>query len=313
MRQANCLAAFTALEGGNAAAGAAALAGFSNSNVSNFTIPITASGNPHLQNEVGDSFTYGLVLQPRWIAGLTLSGDYIEINITNAIEFAGIANLLEQCYDTPGYPSASCSDFTRQAAGAGIGPSAVGQVLTANETFINEGYIHYAGAEYKLDYRRDINQLPFVRTDRDLGRFDFNLDVINNRRLVTSISGKGFDAINTAGAVGTSSNGEGSPRWRWIAQLRWQKGPFQAGWTTHFTGDSYYDLTYTSANQDILKVGRSYTHDLSLSYDINRHITLALNIDNITNEPPPYPVAGYTVGYYDFIGRMFLFQARAKL
>jgi outer membrane receptor protein involved in Fe transport len=310
-RKANCLAAFTALEGGNAAAGAAALAAFTNSNVENFTIPITASGNPHLENEVGNSFTYGLVLQPRWIPGLSISGDYIEINITNAIEFAGIANLLENCYDAPTYPSATCGDFTRQAAGTTVLGSSVGQVLSANETFINEGYIHYAGAEYKLDYRRAINRLPFVRTLRDLGKFDFDLDVINNRRLVTSISGLGFDAINTAGALG-GSNGEGSPRWRWVAQLRYQIGPFEAGWTTHFVGDSYYDLTYTNANQDILKVGRNYTHDLSLSYDITRNVTVQLNINNITNEAPPYPVAGYTVGYYDFIGRMILLQARAK-
>ncbi len=313
VRQANCLAAFTALEGGNAAAGAAALANFTNSNVENFTIPVTASGNPHLQNEVGYSFTYGLVLQPRWIPGLSISGDYIEINITNAIESAGIANLLEECYDSPAYPSALCGDFTRQATGPGVDPTTVGQVLTANETFINEGYIHYAGAEYKLDYRRAINQLPFVHTLKDLGRINFSLDLINNRHIVTSISGKGFDAINTAGAVDTSSNGNGQPRWRWVAQLRYAIGPIEAGWTTHFVGDAYYDLTYTSANQDVLKVGRNYTHDLSLSYDITKAITLAVNINNITNEAPPFPVAGYLIGgNYDYIGRMFLFEARAR-
>lgn len=310
-RKANCLAAFTALAGGNPTAGAAALANFTNSNVENFTIPVTASGNPHLQNEVGNSFTYGLVLQPRWIPGLSISGDYIEINISNAVEYAGVGNLLEECYDAPSYPSAFCGDFTRQAAGAGVASTAVGQVLSANETFLNEGFIHYAGAEYKLDYRRAINQLPFVHTLQDLGGFDFNLDVINNRRLVTSISGKGFDAINTAGALG-GNNGEGASRWRWIAQLRYELGPFQAGWTTRFTGDAYYDLTFTSANRDILKVGRNYIHDLSLSYDITKNINVALNINNITNEAPPYPVAGYSVGYYDFIGRTFQVQARAK-
>jgi outer membrane receptor protein involved in Fe transport len=76
-------------------------------------------------------------------------------------------------------------------------------------------------------------------------------------------------------------------------------------------GDSYYDLTYTEDNQSILKVGRNFTHDLSLSYDISRRVTIQLNIDNITNQQPPFP-ATYAVGYYDFIGRYFLFGAHAK-
>ena len=65
-------------------------------------------------------------------------------------------------------------------------------------------------------------------------------------------------------------------------------------------------------NQDVLKVGRTYTHDLSLSYDVTKNLTLGLNINNITDEPPPFPVAGYNVGYYDFLDRMFLVQARAR-
>ena len=155
--------------------------------------------NPHLQNEIGNSYTYGLLIQPRWVPGLSISGDYIEINISNAIEFAGIGTLLQQCYDTPNYPSAACSDFTRQQG--------TGQVLTANETFINAGFIHYAGAEYKIDYHGDVNQLPFATTTQDLGRFDFfNVDAVNNRRNVTSVSGQGFDPGSIrAGVIGPAA------------------------------------------------------------------------------------------------------------
>jgi len=306
VRQANCLAAFTALEGGNAAAGAAALAAFNNSLVEVDTIPVTVSGNPNLKNEVGNSWTYGLLLQPRWVPGLTLSGDYIEINISNEIESATVGVLLEQCYDTPNYPSATCADFTR----AGAGPN-IGQLLSANEGFINAGYAHYAGAEYKLDYYRAINRLPFVHTDNDLGQFDFNVDAVNNRRYVTSVSGLGFDAINTAGAFAGSTS-EGMPRWRWMAQLTYKKGPFRFGWTTHYVGVTYFDLTFTDDNQEPLKVHQYYTHDLSLAYDIIPRLTLTLNINNITNAAPPYPVGTYPVGYYDYMGRYYTLGVHAK-
>jgi outer membrane receptor protein involved in Fe transport len=61
-----------------------------------------------------------------------------------------------------------------------------------------------------------------------------------------------------------------------------------------------------------LKVGRSFTHDLSLSYEIFPWMTLQLNINNITNQLPPFPLGNSADGYYDFVGRYYLLSAHAK-
>jgi len=77
-------------------------------------------------------------------------------------------------------------------------------------------------------------------------------------------------------------------------------------------GVTYFDLTFTDDNQEPLKVHQYYTHDLSLAYDIIPRLTLTLNINNITNAAPPYPVGTYPVGYYDYMGRYYTLGVHAK-
>ncbi|MFY7852622.1 MAG: TonB-dependent receptor domain-containing protein, partial [Brevundimonas sp.] len=56
-----------------------------------FTDPLTsqfagrAGGNPNLSEEESESFTYGVVLQPRFIPGLSITVDYYNVEISNAI------------------------------------------------------------------------------------------------------------------------------------------------------------------------------------------------------------------------------------
>jgi outer membrane receptor protein involved in Fe transport len=290
VREANCAKAFAAL-GAN-------LSTFTNSFVSDYTIPVTAGGNPELKNEVGQSETYGVVLQPRYVPHLTLSADYIEINITNAIEYFGVGNLMEACYDSPNYPNTpACNDFQRQPG--------TGQIVSAQEGYVNAGFVHFAAVNYALDYLRAINQLPFVNTTRDLGTVGLSINGVNIRRSIQSYSGLGYDDINSAGTIGI-------PRWRWQAELTYAKGPWRLGWTAHYFSASAYDLTLTPSDQEPLKVPESLTHDFSLNYKIQPKVTLRLNINNVFNATPPAPVGTYTDGYYDFIGRYFLFGIDGK-
>lgn len=293
-RQRNCAAAFAAL-GAN-------LATFTDSTVSNETIPVVASGNPKLKNEIGNSWTYGVVLQPRYFPGLTLSADFVEIDISNAIEYFGVGNLMESCYDSPTYPNDACSHFTRDNTG---------QVVTANETFVNAGFTHFAAVNYVADYQTDLNRLVPIMADRDLGKIAFTMTGVNTLRSINSYSGLGYDDINSAGTLGTGG-GSTTPSWRWELGLTYKKGPLRMGWNTHFISGSAYDLTFTSANQEPLKVKDNWTHDFSLSYQIRPWLEARLNVKNIFNQAPPYPVGTYTVGYYDFIGRYFLFGLDGK-
>ncbi len=294
-RQKNCATAFAAL-GAN-------LPTFTDSIVSDETIPVTAGGNPGLKNEVGNSFTYGVVLQPRFIPGLSVTADYVHIDITNAIEYFGVGNLLENCYDSPTYPSSTCNLFQRNSAG---------QVVSAQETYVNAGYERYAGAIYGVNYDRPVNRLPFLNFAQDLGRVGVNFNAVNTRRILNSISGLGFDTIDYAGLIPTSAGGgtSGQPRWKAQLDFHYSYGPVKATWTTHYIGPAKYDLTFTENNQDILEINPYFQHDLAIEYQLTRNVTARLNIDNITNVQPPYPVS--SVSTYDLVGRYYLLAVDGK-
>jgi len=296
VRAANCAKAFAAL-GAN-------LANFTSSQVSLFTLQGTGGGNVDLKNEIGESYTYGFQLQPRFLPGLTTSIDYVNVQITNAIEEFGVGNYLEECYDSPSYPNQFCSHFQRDSTGQIINGSIV-------DGFVNAGFVHYASLNYSIDYNRRISDLPLVQyfhlipSTVDLGRIGLQWDATNLRRYISSTSGLGFDDIDSAGTVGY-------PRWRWRATASYTNGPFYGSWTAHYIGPSAYNLTYTTANRVPLTVREDTTYDLALAYKLRPTLTVRFNVNNIFNKAPPLGATTAIGNYYDYIGRYYTIGLNGK-
>jgi len=89
-----------------------------------WTNPLTArfngvsGGNPNLSEEVADTETFGVVLTPSNIDGLTLSVDYWDVAIDDAISAVSADDILKGCYDSGNYPNLGfCNSFTRRADG----------------------------------------------------------------------------------------------------------------------------------------------------------------------------------------------------
>ena len=286
VRQKNCAAAFSAL-GAN-------LATFTSSTVQNATIPVTSGGNPNLTNETAHSMNIGVVLTPRWVPGLTISADYIQILVNQAIEYAGVGTLMEQCYDSPSYPNVpACSRFTRA--------SGTGQVISANEGFINAGFNHVRLIQYKLNYFHSLRGLPLLDHFADPGRMSFAVNAADMRENNNSVSGLGFDVIESANTINL-------PRWAFQATLGYHRGPLRVYWQTNYTSREYFDLTYTSANQLPLTIPSSTIHNIDVLYNFDHRYQIGLHVFNVFNKAPPQP---WTYGPSQ-LGRMFELSARAQ-
>jgi iron complex outermembrane receptor protein len=57
-------------------------------------------GNPNLAPETADSYTAGVVLQPRWVPGLALTVDYFDIKVKKVIGTIGYNTIMTQCLAT---------------------------------------------------------------------------------------------------------------------------------------------------------------------------------------------------------------------
>ncbi len=288
-RERNCATAFAAL-GAN-------LPEFTSSNVEQYTIPVTSGGNADLKNEIAHSLNLGIVVTPRWVPGLSVTADYIQVIVTDAIEYAGVANLMEECYDSPTYPTSTCADFTREAG--------TGQVVSANETFINEGYNHLRLIQYKVDYVHSLQGFPGLGRFHNPGGISFTTNIVDMRENNGSISGKGFDTIESANTATTVSGD--FPRWSINGDLGYHRDAWQAHWQTFYQSRMYFDLTYTAANQLPLSIPSSTTHELDVLYNVNKHVQLGAHVFNVFDKAPPQPWTGYPV---TGLGRLFELTGR---
>ena len=108
--QANCVADLQAI----------GLDPFTNG-VYSFADPLSAAfggisgGNPDLMEETAETFSFGFVAQPRFLDGLTLSIDYWNIEIADAIATVSDQDIVDACYNGTSLNDAFCSLFTRNA------------------------------------------------------------------------------------------------------------------------------------------------------------------------------------------------------
>ena len=148
VREANCAAALQAIGVANSAI-------YNEAGEYAWANPLTArfngvsGGNPNLGVETADTDTIGVVLTPSFIEGLTVTVDYWDVAIEDAISAVSAGDILKGCYDSTNYPSLGfCNAFTRRADG-GLNFLETGQINFAN--LEAEGFDVSASYEFAVE------------------------------------------------------------------------------------------------------------------------------------------------------------------
>ena len=128
----------------------------------NFGNTITA-GNIDLVPEVGDTFTVGAVYSPSWVEGFTVSLDYYDIRITDAIAQAGGQVIVNPCFSGN---TGLCDLIVRNSDPSSFGAgNTVGPITTLYNPVLNIGTTHNAGYDLELGYRLPLAKLFDGRGD----------------------------------------------------------------------------------------------------------------------------------------------------
>ena len=106
-------------------------------------------GNPNLAPEKADTYTVGLVLQPRWVPGLAFTVDYFDIKVENLISTLGFQTILSQCLAS-GDPF-FCSKIHRNPNNGSLFGSVNGFIETTN---VNIGGQRTKGFDFNGSYSR---------------------------------------------------------------------------------------------------------------------------------------------------------------
>ena len=286
-RMANCAAEWAAHPGYGS------LSSFTDVAQNFSTAAVTTEGNSSLRNEVSHVWTYGAVVQPEIIPGLTFTVDRIEITLNNALTAVTPSDILAACYDSApaqfaANPMCQGGSWTRDVNG---------NIVTAKSTFLNAAYFAYRGETYNIAYGFDVNS---VWNDKaDLGHVDLNLQSTYSETNNTSILGGAVTEL--AGTAETPGDTYGDPRWVTRFDAAWSYEGWRVTYELFFLPQTLDTRTSTYANTPYPKIPANYEHSISAQYKVTDNVTVRGGITNFTNEAPSYP----TLEYGDVIGRRY--------
>ncbi|GHH14768.1 TonB-dependent receptor [Sphingomonas glacialis] len=274
------------------------------------SLQIVSGGNPNLSPETSDSYTYGVVLKPRFVPGLTISVDYYKIRVNNVITAPSAQGIVNSCYDSPTTNNQFCALFKRDNASGAV---------TGNPFRIIEGSLQQTVLNYA--------KLAVSGIDVDVAySHKFGDVTLGAHAVYTHATQKNSYTDPTQPGFADTTLGElGAPRDAANLTLTSDFGPVFASYEIRylskqsvgaienhetfqgrepqnlddFTTPFYPDVVYMNAR---------------LGFNVKGGSNFYFGVDNLTNQAPPLGSTGIGAGsgIFEPIGRRFYAGFTAK-
>lgn len=242
-------------------------------------------GNPNLNPEKSDTYSAGLVIQPRVLPNLTLSIDYFNIKVNDTIGGIGADTIISNCISSGDASSPYCQAIHRDANGS-IWKTPQGFI---SDTNVNFGSLTTRGVDLKANYRQ---QIP-------LGSLTFGLEGTKLMNLGTQplTNGPAYDCAGYFGTICGASN----PYWRHVFNTTWSTPwdalDITARWRYIGSADSELTSNYGQLNKGVVLPLTShipaYSYlDLTAQFALYKTLTLQLGVNNIFDKDPPLVNSG---------------------
>lgn len=116
--------------------------------IDNVSITVVASGNPNLAPEQADTTVVGVVWEPQfeWAQGLSISGDWYEVDIADAISQIGQQDVVDRCFAGV---AEQCANIERDPATGGI--------TRVFRRFFNQDQAIVEGVDFEVAYRTELD------------------------------------------------------------------------------------------------------------------------------------------------------------
>ena len=292
------------------------------------------SGTENLVPEDSTNLNLGIVLEPGFIPGLTLTADYWRVKQTGLV-------------GTFGDDNAIALDYLRRLNG-GSNPNVVRLAPTAEDIALFEGtgFAPAGKIDYVIDDYLNLDSrvskgwdfgLFYQVPEFGLGRFRVRLNAARLESFVQSAGTDGQELLDGVASgelpldVSVDGLGElleigGRPKWRFSGSVNWESGPIDVGLFGSYVGKVYNTsvsrdepIVSDDPNANFFPVDPFFTMNLSVAYSINNDTPLdgtrlRFAINNLFDEDPP--LADQTYGYYSDLhsprGRVFHVELRKK-
>lgn len=239
-------------------------------------------GNPELANEQSEAYSIGFVYRPAFTEDLTVSLDYVDIELTNAIESLGLGTLMASCYDSGDLGSAPCNSFSRD------GNFQINNFLTGQT---NAGFSILKAYQLNFSYNFDLPIVP--------GAFSLNGGAFYIKEDEFSVTGIESDINDVRGLIGNSDT-------RVNMGLTYLVRNWRFNWQTAYMSSAVKAKDIPDRFYDIPGIDDYWLHTASMGYTFgaDENIDLRVAVRNVFDDEPPYGMNSLGAnGIYDLIGR----------
>lgn len=238
------------------------------------TILTDRGGNQNLTPESAETFTLGLVLQP--LDGLSLTVDYFDIEIDDAIREVSGSTKLAMCYESANLGHAFCApdQHTRNPVNGDVNYLSTQKFNTGRETMQGVDF----GALYDFDFAGLAHTL------------DFKASYLKEYETVAF---DGDDPFVLAGYIG-SGNG-GYPHWRTNTSLTTRGNQWSGTYSIRMVGEGDDFNADSGIGSSMPNV---FYHNVQFSYAMSDALRMSVGVDNLFDQEPPR-VASWTDGNTD--------------
>ncbi|HQS13398.1 MAG: TonB-dependent receptor [Sphingomonadales bacterium 35-56-22] len=292
------------------------------------------SGARSLKPEDSDSINLGIVLEPKFMPGLTLTADYWQVKQAALVGTFGDDNaialdLLRRLGGSTNpnvIRAAPTADDIELFTGTGLTPA--GKIVQVLDPYLNLDSRVSKGWDIGMNYK-----VP----DFGIGQFRLRLNAarlksfvqsagVDGEELLAGIAAGKLPADVTVGGLGELLEIEGRPKWRVSGSVNWESGPVEIGLFGQYTGKVWDTsvvrdilLVSDNPNANYYRVKDQFLTNLSVSYTINNDTALngtrlRFAINNLFDKDPP--LADETYGFYSELytarGRVFHVELRKK-
>jgi outer membrane receptor protein involved in Fe transport len=272
-------------------------------------------GNPNLNPEESDTYTYGVVWTPSMLPGFNISIDYFDITVDGLISTVGSLNTFDLCYNQA--DAAACGRINRTAGGQlWVGD---GFVEDLND---NIGGLATSGIDVNSNYAFDLEDMGIA----NMGSMQLSFVGTYLSELVTDTGLGGPAAVYDCTGFYANQCGVPNPEWRHRARMTWLTPwdlDISATWRHYGEAEIAVLAADGSLNNGGARLDRYFDAenylDLAATWQVMDTVTLRAGVNNILDDDPQLSYSVGTTGngntypqLYDSFGRYFFFGVTAN-
>ena len=282
-------------------------------------INITTGGNLLLQTETAKTWTVGVAFQPEAVPGLSVTVDYFNIKVTDAISAPTPGDAISACFNAPSAANPFCGSqfISRNPFTGGLDGSAdttKGLILQQS----NLGKITTDGIDVSLRYNADLTDmislgLSFDGTWTNSNKFQATPTSIDRECVgfysVNCASPQSEFAFSQRTSVTFDEDYTLSLRWRYLSEIIQE--PLDAA----TNGPAFIGTSPLFGEVDFTRIPAESYFDLSFQWDVSENVLFTLTAQNLFDNKPT--VVGSDIGStafnsgnvypssYDALGRRY--------